>query len=346
MSSPRNITLSLVRALSSCIILLLFHLDAVAEESSGTQSLITNDTAASTLWEWRLEDFTESEYRSGIKPLLLAFEEAGGRKVEPGKHRRVGLKVFTNSGPGLATSKELVRALVAELEFRGFNRKEIFIIDQSERELRRAGYLPPLSLRQNDFYGVPVLALDSGAFYHPDWFYESPLPSFPVGEKVNDDRRSLLPYPLIEDIDFWINLPVAVDTPGVGVSCSLANASIWNVHNHLRFVAEQNSTPVAVTEICAIPELRATWAFTLLSFEKFQFIGGPKFHSLYTESYKKLCLSANPVQTDYYVLREMNRNRRASRFEEIPLTSPLFKYGQALGLGDYSGNSVKTVRLR
>ena len=177
--------------------------------------------------------------------------------------------------------------------------------------------------------------------YHPDWFYESPLPSFPVGEKVNDDRRSLLPYPLIEDIDFWINLPVAVDTPGVGVSCSLANASIWNVHNHLRFVAEQNSTPVAVTEICAIPELRATWAFTLLSFEKFQFIGGPKFHSLYTESHKKLCLSANPVQTDYYVLREMNRNRRASRFEEIPLTSPLFKYGQALGLGDYSGNSVK-----
>ena len=69
--------------------------------------------------------------------LLLAFEEAGGRKVEPGKHRRVGLKVFTNSGPGLATSKELVRALVAELEFRGFTRKEIFIIDQSERELRR-----------------------------------------------------------------------------------------------------------------------------------------------------------------------------------------------------------------
>ena len=173
-----------MRALSSCIILLLFHLDAVAEESSGTQSLITNDTASSTLWEWRLEDFTESEYRKGIKPLLLAFEEAGGRKVEPGKHRRVGLKVFTNSGPGLATSKELVRALVAELEFRGFTRKEIFIIDQSERELRRAGYLPPLSLRQNDFYGVPVLALDSGAFYHPDWFYESPLPSFPVGRRL------------------------------------------------------------------------------------------------------------------------------------------------------------------
>ena len=25
-------------------------------------------------------------------------------------------------------------------------------------------------------------------------------------------------YPLIEDIDFWINLPVAVNSPGVGVS--------------------------------------------------------------------------------------------------------------------------------
>ena len=298
------------------------------------------------LWEWQLEEFSEAGYRAGIRPLLAAFEEAGGRKIQPGQHRRVGLKVFTSSGPGLATPKALVLALVAELEQRGYRRQEIFIIDQSQRELRRAGYLPPLSLRRRDFRGVPVLALDTGDYYHPDWFYESPLPSFPVGETVKDDRRSLLPYPLIEDVDFWINLPVALDSPGVGVSCSLANASIWNVHNHYRFVAEKNSAPVAATEICAIPELRANWAFTMLSLQKYQFIGGPKFHSLYTASSKRLCLGANPVQIDYYMLREMNRRRRAGRFKEIPLEAPLFKYAQALGLGEYAGDSVETVRLR
>ena len=307
---------------------------------------VDSTPSKSPLWEWSLPDFSGASYQTGVGALMAAFEEDAGRRLLPGKQPRVGLKVYTGSGPGLATPKPLVLAVVAELEKRGFQRKDLFIIDQSERALRRTGFLPPLSLRRRDFHGIGVLALDSGAYYHPDWFYESPLPSFPLGEAIEDDRRSLLPYPLIGEVDFWINLPVAFDCPGVGVSCSLANASIWNIHNHYRFVAEKNSTPVAATEICAIPELREKWVFTLLSLEAYQYIGGPKFHSLYTASVKRLCLSANPVQLDYYMLREMNQLRRAGRFKEFPANPALFKYGQALGLGEYSGGNVETIRLR
>ena len=113
-----------------------------------------------------------------------------------------------------------------------------------------------MSLRQKDFTESRS-ALDSGAFYHPDWFYGVSL-SFP-GEKVNDDRR-LASLPTTEDIDFWINLQLG--------RYSRSHVTVWPTPVYgtfiTIFVLSHAPTP-AVTEICAIPELRATWAFTLLS---------------------------------------------------------------------------------
>jgi len=307
---------------------------------------IVQNPASGILWECTIDDFTVESYNRGVTELFVEFEKLSGRRLVPDRHGRAGLKLFTSSGPGLATSTSLVLAVIRQLEKRGFRKDQLFILDQSARDLRRAGFLPQLSARRSDFHGIPVLALDSGAFYHTDWFYESPLPSFPIGEAANNDRRSLLPYPLIHEVDFWLNLPVATDCPGVGVSCSLANASIWNVQNNYRFIAEKNSAPVAVTEICAIPELRESWAFTLVSLETYQFIGGPRFHSLYTASEKRLALSSNPVLLDFHILHKINHHRRANRFEEIPIDSPLFRYGKSLGLGEFSGETVKTLDLR
>ena len=307
---------------------------------------IVMNPAAGILWEHTIDDFTLESYNRGVASLFVEFEKLSGRRFVPGQYGRAGLKLFTSSGPGLATSRHLVLAVIRQLENRGFRKDQIFILDQSARDLRRAGFLPQLSKRRSDFHGIPVLAMDSGIHFHPDWFYESPLPSFPIGEVSNDDRKSLLPYPLINEVDFWINLPVATDCPGVGISCSLANASIWNVQNNYRFIADKNSAPVAVTEICAIPELRATWAFSLVSLETYQFIGGPRFHSLYTASEKSLALSSNPVLLDYHLLTKINQHRRANRFKEIPSDSPLFRYGKTLGLGEFSGENVKTLNLR
>jgi len=303
------------------------------------------NSATGILWDWTLEDFRRESYRKGISSLFTEYEQFTGRKLVAGEHNQVGLKVFTASGPGLATPLLLVDGVVDELMARGFGKSNLFILDQSARNLRRAGFLPLLSQRRSDFKGVPVLSLDSGKHYHPEWFYESPLPSFPVGESSENDRRSLLPYPLISKVDFWINLPVVMDCPGIGVNCSLANASIWNVQNSIRFIADKNSSAVAATEISAIPELREPWVFTLVSLEKCQFIGGPRFNSLYTFSEKRLLLSSNPVLLDYHLLQKINRHRRAKRFQEIPVDSPLFKYGQTLGLGEYTGDDVKLVKL-
>jgi len=300
----------------------------------------------SELWRWEMADFSAEEYRLGVQSLFQHYEEQAQFLLRPGEFKRVGLKIYTNSGAGLATPKPLVHAVVEQLRKRGFSSQQMFLLDQNQRNLRRAGFIPALSQRRTDFHGIPVLALDTDPLTNPDWFYESPLPSFPLGgDQGEDDRKSFLPYPLVAEVDFWINLPMVVDCPGVEVSGSLANASIWNVLNHQRFLADKSSTPVATTEIAAIPELRQKCALTILSLEKYQYIGGPSFHSLYTASEPALCLSTNMVLLDYYVTVKMNKHRRSHRFEEIPPDASLFQYGKTLGLGEYEPDKTQVVVL-
>lgn len=299
------------------------------------------------VWKWDLSGFDKSGYETGVEKLFFRFETQAKKQLRPGDLKKVGLKIYTGSGPGLATPKPLVDAVIEQLKLRGFQKEQIYIFDQNQRSLRAAGFLPPLSQRRLDYKGVKVYALDVDPITNPDWFYESPLPSFPLGGTYSEnDRKSFLPYPLIAEVDFFINLPVVVDCPGINVSGSLANVSIWNVLNHQRFLADKNSTPVATTEIAAIPELKEKCVFTLLSLEKYQYIGGPSFHSLYSASESELCLSTNMVLLDYYVLEKMNEKRRQHRFKEISPDSPLFQYGKTLGLGDYEPELTRILEVK
>jgi hypothetical protein len=130
------------------------------------------------------------------------------------------------------------------------------------------------------------------------WFYDSPLPqrfdpifmpsrrrrACPTTSTVDEDRKSFLATPLFLDADFWINLPVYTDHPMLGVNGALVNATLWNASNTARFFRSPANAPAAVAEMSAIPELRETWMFTLVSLEHYQFIGGPYFNSLYTVS--------------------------------------------------------------
>ncbi|NJK61245.1 MAG: DUF362 domain-containing protein, partial [Oscillatoriales cyanobacterium SM2_1_8] len=139
---------------------------------------------------------------------------------------------------------------------------------------------------------MPVRPLDSSNLVSANWFYDSPLPAeipsrwgsilFPnrIAEATDPERRkSFLPADLLTAVDFWINLPVGVDLPAVGISGALANATLWNITNRDRFFVSPANAPVAMAEIAAIPELEAHLAVTILSLEAFQFIGGPPFNA-------------------------------------------------------------------
>jgi hypothetical protein len=309
----------------------------------------------SWLWEYSMKGFTDQDYAGAVRDLIADFEKRTGQKLAPGAKRRVGIKVMT-SVQGLSTPVGLVRGVISALEARGYKREEMFIIDQSESRLRAAGFLPPPGMNlEYQFEGVPVLVMDRGIYYDTKWNYDSPLPAPDALIQANvrqqnawtlktTDRLSLLPVPLLLGVDFWINLPVGVDQPSLGLMGTLANASVLASSNTARFLQSSATGAVAVAEISAIPELLRGWVFSILSLEQYQYMGGPLYNSLYTDSEPTLMLSANPVILDYLLYLRMNRGRTN---DNLPtMDQPAFlDYAKQLDLGDFQPGRMYLVRM-
>ncbi len=298
------------------------------------------------VWESALSGYDRAVYEREVEALIARYEADTGTRIAPGEKRRVGLKVYTDSGPGLATPVPLVQAVIAALQRRGFDKEGIFLVGLNQLRLRLTGYLPSLVGGRTPFDGHQVYVLESGRYYDPVWFYDSPLPSRfdPVfaerqvqgvdgDTSVEQDRKSFLATPLFLEADFWINLPVYTDHPVLGVNGALVNATLWNASNTARFFRSPANAPAAVAEMSAIPEIRQTWLFTLASLERFQFIGGPYFNSLYTRSEPLLWLSADPVALDTLMLGRINEWRRRTGFQPVSEEIRTLEFAEILGVG-------------
>ena len=303
-------------------------------------------TPGASIHEESLHSFTEESYRTAVENLFLAFEEEQKKVLEPGEKGKVGLKISTISGPGLSTPQPLVRAVISSLVSRGFDRRDLFLIDLNEHRLRRSGFLPPLGVGEREFEGHPVYVLESGDFYDPIWFYDSPLPprrgsvdiEYNFGEfrfeRSEESRRSYLPVPLMLEVDFWINLPTYTDHPALGVNGALVNATLWNASNTSRFAHSERSGAAAVAEMAAIPELEEKWLFSIVSLERFQVAGGPAFRSYYTDSQPAILLSADPVALDSRMYRKINEGRERRGLSKLTNGGNLLEYANQLNLGE------------
>ncbi len=316
------------------------------------------------VWQARLPDFTEAGYDTEVETLIGKFEAATGRKLVPGAKKKVGLKIYADSGPGMATPVPLVKAVIAALERRGFDSKNIFLVGLNALRLRMTGYLPSLVSGQTPFNGHPVYVLESNRYYDPVWFYDSPLPQRfdPIfaeqrtpenggvkgvsdNSSKDEDRKSFLATPLFLDADFWINLPVYTDHPTLGVNGALVNATLWNASNTARFFRSPANAPAAVAEMSAIPELRQTWVCTIASLEHFQFIGGPFFNSLYTSSEPVLWLSNDPVMLDALARDRINALRKKGGFEPIDEDIRTLEFAETLGVGSTHTKQAKIIQV-
>ncbi len=319
------------------------------------------DKALDKIWMYHLEGFSVTEYQDAIERLIPSYEQAISRNLKPGDKQRVGIKVYTNSGAGITTPLNLVEATILFLESRGYKRNQLFLIDLKSDKLWQGGFIGSRSLLNKEFKGVPVYALDDGDFYDPLWFYDSPLPSQYVPginlhdinainltdySVLDDGRKSFLPTVLLHDVDFWINLPVVTDHPSLGLNGVLANATLWNISNHYRFLDNIAGASAAIAEIAAIPELSRTLVFSLVSMEKFQFMGGPSFNAHYVRSQQELYLSGNPVGLDFLFLEKLNRARFSEGFAPIPTELPVFEYSRSLGLGDYQRDLLDIIEKK
>lgn len=332
--------------------------------SSGGYSLLAQEEAEipdgpqlpGTVWVGNLERFDLGEYSREVDSLLGQFEKAIGQRLIPGEKGKVGLKIYADSGPGLATPIPLVKAVIQALVDRGYEKEDIFLVGLNPLRLRFTGYLPSLITGEGPFEDHPIFILESGEYYDPGWFYDSPLPSRfdPVflanreddhQEHLEANRRSFLATPLFLEADFWINLPVYTDHPTLGVNGALVNATLWNASNTARFMKSPDNAPAAVAEMSAIPELRQTWLFTIASLQQYQFIGGPAYNSLYTVSDKDIWLSADPVALDTLMLERINKHRSRWGFPIISEEIRTLEFAEVLKVGSASNLDERLVRV-
>ncbi len=310
------------------------------------------------VWEARLPDFSQSTYDQEVELLIRNFERSSGKSLVPGPKKKVGLKIYADSGPGMATPLPLVKAVINALERRGFEPGNIFLVGLNQLRLRMTGYLPSLASGMSAFPGHPIYVLESGRFFDPVWFYDSPLPQrfdpifaeaqtkgVPNSTTKDEDRKSFLATPLFLDADFWINLPVYTDHPTLGVNGSLVNATLWNASNTARFFRSPANAPAAVAEMSAIPELRETWAFTIVSLQHYQFIGGPFFNSLYSVSEPLLWLSRDPVMLDSLMLDRINGWRKLAGFQPVSEEIRTLEFAEMLGVGSGDTKTAKIIAL-
>ena len=325
------------------------------------------------LWEADLPvrapgvQLTTADYAPAVEGLIRAFEQQVGRRLTPGEKGKVGLKLYADSGVGMATPQPLVHAVIEALVRRGYTRENIFLVGLNQLRLRLTGYLPTDPRVPAPFEGHPFFVLESGRFYDPVWYYDSPLPSRfdpilsgrqdagyvargdvdidALGKNVDRDadRKSFLATPLFLDADFWINMPVYTDHEALGVNGALVNATLWNASNTSRFFRSNRSAPAAVAEMAAIPELSQTWAFSIASLEKWQFVGGPAYNSLYTRGEPRLWLGSDPVRMDSLMEKRINTARKAAGFEPLSEEIRTLEFAEVLGLG--SRRAAEPVRV-
>lgn len=340
-----------------CMLLVALPLRAANPQLSPSGT-VTAKAAQEPVWQARLPSLDEASYDKEVEDLISAFETATHQKLVPGAKKRVGLKVYADSGPGMSTPVPLTKAVIAALERRGFQHENIFLVGLNALRLRMTGYLPSLVSGQTPFNGNPVYVLESGRFYDPVWFYDSPLPQRfdPVfaakqtqdvsnSSTKDEDRKSFLATPLFLNADFWINMPVYTDHPTLGVNGALVNATLWNASNTARFFRSPANAPAAVAEMSAIPELRQTWVFTITSLEHYQFIGGPFFNSLYTVNEPVIWLSRDPVLMDSLMRDRMNAHRKQSGFQPIDEEIRTLEFAETLGVGSTRTSDAKIIRV-
>ena len=343
-----------------CLVFLILAvaLRAAAPSTGPAPGAAAKAAPQEVVWQAQLENFNADTYARHVEALFEKFEATSGQKLVPGAKKKAGLKIYADSGPGMATPLPLVKAVIAALEKRGFEKGNIFLVGLNQLRLRMTGYLPSLVSGRTPFEGHQVYVLESGRYYDPVWFYDSPLPQRfdPVfAEKQtegvsnsstkDEDRKSFLATPLFLDADFWINLPVYTDHPTLGVNGALVNATLWNASNTARFFRSPANAPAAVAEMSAIPELRQTWMFTLTSLEHYQFIGGPFFNSLYSASEPLLWLSKDPVLIDSLARDRINGLRKKEGFEPINEEIRTLEFAETLGVGSTKTKTAKIITV-
>jgi uncharacterized protein (DUF362 family) len=207
------------------------------------------------------------------------------RLVRPGD--RVGLKVNTLGGRGIASNLELVEAICERLQQAGIKAGDIVVWDRDSQEMERAGFKLSIGGDRVQCFGTDRVD------------YEDDLAAYgSVGSRLS---KILTRY-----TNVLINVPVLKDHDGAGVTIALKNM-YGAIHNPNKY--HPNGCDPYVADLNMLPEIRTRMRLTICDATTAMYEGGPAFKPEHSWKCNSLLVSSDPVALDATGWRTIERKR-------------------------------------
>jgi len=207
------------------------------------------------------------------------------RLVRPGD--RVGLKVNTLEGRGIASNLELVEAICERLQQAGIKTGDIVVWDRDSQEMERAGFKLSIGGDRVQCFGSDRVD------------YEDDLAAYgSVGSRLS---KILTRY-----TNVLINIPVLKDHDGAGVTIALKNM-YGVIHNPNKY--HPNGCDPYVADLNMLPEIRTRMRLTICDATTAMYEGGPAFKPEHSWKCNGLLVSSDPVALDATGWRMIERKR-------------------------------------
>jgi hypothetical protein len=303
----------------------------VAEEADATRAYKAQPREVRRLMDRAIRHYTGETTAASAWASLVSTQDT------------VGIKVFSSPGGESGTRPAVVAAVIEGLLEAGVPARQIIVWDKQFSDLRRAGFLD-LAER----YQVRV-ASGAAAGYDESVSYESSL----LGNLVWGDlefsregdeigRRSFVTRLVTRDITRLISIAPLLNHNLAGTTGNILNVALGSVDNTLRFERHADRLAVAIPELYALPELGDRVVLNITDALICQFAGEQRTLLHYSTMLNQVWLSADPVALDVKAIRELERQREASRRRARRPAMEIYENAALLELGI---NDLRAVRI-
>lgn len=207
--------------------------------------------------------------------------------------RRIGIKVNTLGGRGLASNVLLVDAICERLQQAGIKAPDIVIWDRDTAELERAGFHIRVGGNQVQCFGTDRVGFEDDLVMYGS-----------VGSRLSQI--------LTRRCDVVINVPVLKDHDGAGVSIALKNM-YGAIHNPNKYHADGCNPFVA--DVNMLPQIRGKVRLHICDATSACYEGGPAFKPEFVWQANTLMVAEDPVALDTIGWHMIERKRAEHRLK-------------------------------
>ena len=246
----------------------------------------------------------------------------------------VGIKVYSAPGQNSGTRPTVAATVAKSLIAAGLAPRQIIVWDKFEVDLREAGFFALA-----DELGIRVAA-SASAGYDPTNFYDTPLivnltwGDFEFGQTGDGiGRKSFVSKLVTREMTKIINLTPLLNHNLAGVSGNLYGLAVGSVDNTLRFEADATRLAKSVPEIYALASVGDKVVLSITDALICQYEGGQRGLLHYSTVLNQLRFSRDPVALDMLSVKELDRQRRATKSPYLKPNFDLYVYAGLLELG-------------